>query len=359
MKRVVLVSGLCMAVAGCNAPSRDSQFVASTATIAPVQSFVLGQPESPVPAEAMLMTPPEAGAIVRVRERHFRNGTRQDIVLAGGSSGENVLEVSVRTSGGDNAPRGELQMGKPSQRGIAMEAQARFPNMRLQIVTRPMSNMFGPFGLAIGRGANGERCIFAWQWIDDMNNAARGGQAGVGAMFGGGGAPASLRLRMCRTNMTVDQMASFMEGLRPSQPAIERVVRLDRRMIGPSGVADTSVGGHSGGAIMPMDGSLESALGGASPAAAPRAVAAAPRPAPRVVRSEPAPPPARTARPRSATQPERIMEPYPQQPSGPRYLAPVEGAPQASAMPHAPTPAPRLNSSLPSRAFLGPTAGQN
>ena len=237
--KAIVVSGLCLAIAGCNAPSRDSQFVASAGAVAPIQSFALGQPEAAVPAEAMLLLPVEAGGVLRVRERHFRNGTRQEIVLAGGTSGENILEVSVRTAGGDNAPRGELQIGKPSQRGVASETAGRFPGMAMHVVTRPMSNMFGPFGLAIGRRANGERCVFAWQWIEDIRAAASGSRSPLGSMLSGGAAPASVRLRMCRNNVTLDEMASYMEGLRPaSVAAVDRIVRLDRRLIASGGVVE-------------------------------------------------------------------------------------------------------------------------
>ena len=372
----IIVSGLCLIVAGCNLPSRDSAFLGRADVTSSIQTIPIGQPDAAGPGGAILMLAPEAGGVLRVRERHFRNGTRQDVVMAGGTSGENVLEVSVRTSGGDNAPRGELQIGRPSQRGIAIETAARFPGMRLHVVTRPMSNSYGPFGLAVGRRADGERCVFAWQWIDDINSAS--GRSGGFASLMGGGAPASVRLRMCRSNMTLDEMAGFMEALAPaSRSEVDRIVRLDRRMIGSGGVLEgqEAVAGAGAGLITPMGGTLESALPplpavtkvGATPkpAAASKPKAAAQKSAARKAARKPdrrkgakAPP----ARPRV----ERAVlpvEPTPAQqyfsgvPAGPRYLAPVSGPSPivtGSASPGG-FVARTLDPTLPSHAYLGPS----
>lgn len=361
--KLLVMSGLGLALAGCNAPARDAAFVARADSVVPVQTFALGQPDAPVPSEAMLLLPPEAGGVLRVRERHFRNGTRQEIILAGGTSGENVLDVSLRTSGGDNAPRGDLQIGKPSQRGVAAEAQARFPGVKMHAVTRPMSNAFGPFGLAIGRRANGERCVFAWQWIDDLRSSANGSRSPLASMLSGGAAPASVRVRMCRTNMTLDEMASFMEELRPVPAAVHHLLRMDRRFPASGGVVPLAygVGNATVGAALttPLGGSLEAALPG-PPAPVQRSD---------VLQTSPkltaAPPPRRvTQRPgRPAATPRRAPvrhEPDSDAPPGPRYLAPVEGAaliqPGSVALP-ASYKASRLDSSLPSRAYLGPAGG--
>ena len=355
MMKTLVVSALCLALGGCNTPSRDAAFVAQSNSVIPVQSYALGQPDAPVPSEAMLLLPPEAGSVTRVRERHFRNGTRQEIILSGGGSGENVLDVSLRTSGGDIAPRGDLQIGKPSQRGVATEAQGRLPGVSMHVVTRPLNNMFGPFGLAIGRRGN-ERCILAWQWIDDLRASAGGSRSPLASALSGGGMPASVRVRMCRANATLDDMAAFMEGLRPVPAAINNVISMDRRLVSSTGFADVAPMTR-GGLSSPIGGSLEASLPGGSSASrvasAPTARRAAPvtrtvaAPArPRVVRTEPQPAPVRYQLEQGA------------QPAGPRYLAPVEGAaggaPAAAGQPPVRS-ARQLDPSLPSRAYLGPS----
>ncbi|MFN3892952.1 MAG: cellulose biosynthesis protein BcsN [Beijerinckiaceae bacterium] len=365
----LMVSALCLAVAGCNTATRESGFIAQAEGAGPIRTYALGQPDVPAPSEAMLLPPPEAGRVLRVRERHYRNGTRQEIIIAGGAGGENILEVSLRTSGGDNAPRGDLQIGKPSQRGVATEAQARFPGMKMHVVMRPMSNMFGPFGLAIGRRGE-ERCVFAWQWVDDLRSSANGSRSAFASMLSGGAAPASVRLRMCSTTMTLDQMASFMEGLRAMPAAVEQVVRMDRRMAVSAGVADAAPPAYGGavaaGAVTtPISGSLEAALPG--PAPAPRPAAAPPPHRVAAAPGQPAPPPrpraARAAPVRPAPAGPAVRYQFQEGPppaSGPRYLAPVEGAaapaPGAVAS-NVPYGTSLLDSSLPTRAYLGP-AGQ-
>lgn len=342
------------ALAGCQQTGVDRGFVGRVDTTASIMSPLAAN----AAAEPVLFLPVEAGGVLRVREQHFRNGTRQEIVLAGASSGENVLEVSVRTSGGDEAPHGMLQMGKPSQRGIAIETAARFRGVPMMVVTKPMSNAFGPFGLAVGRRENGERCVFAWQWIDDI----RGEAGGFGALMSGA-APASVRLRMCRNNMTLDEIAALMEGLRRGDRAgIERLVRMDRRGVDERGSIIAGAGAPQG-VVAPMAATLESALPKPAPVVVPQAVTRAPPP--------PRPRPSVAARPRevaharparTSAQPAASAAASAAQapgwgvaapvPAGPRYMAPVGADVTSSARPAPPRAG--LSGGLPARAYLGP-----
>lgn len=241
-------------------------------------------------ADALTMLPPEAGSVVRVRERHFANGTRQDIVLRGDQYGENVIEVSVRTQDAvQGTGPGLLQIGPPSERGVRGEIIGRFPNMSMHIVTRPLSNALGPFGVAVGRRGDGARCAFAWQWISDAREVwpVRGGGFGrVGALFAAD-APASVRIRLCRTDATVDQLVSMIEGLATGTgESLQRIVQMDRRSFAaePGGYAPLAPEGRPVADLMPVGRTLESALGpppSAPVAAAPRPSRVAAKPAPR------------------------------------------------------------------------------
>lgn len=363
MKHVALIA-MGVTLAGCQPSGFDRGFVGradlTTGSVAPLTPL---SPE--VAVDPALALPVEAGGVVRVRERHYPNGTRQEIVLAGASSGENVLEVSIRTSGGDEAGPGFLQIGKPSQRGVAIETAARFPGLKMLVVTRPMSNAFGPFGLAVGRRETGERCVFAWQWIDDL----RGETGAFGGLLSSGTAAASVRLRICRNNMTLDEIAATMEGLRRGAPAaIERIVRMDRRGLDAPRMAMSAPMGMSApmevaAPVAPMVGMLESAVPVSAAPPAPRI--AAPPPPPRRVAARPRPT-REAARPRppvrAVTRPQEAAEPAwisAQQPlAGPRYLAPV-GAVATGSMPTGATGPVRsgLAPGLPSRAYLGPGSG--
>lgn len=325
--------------------------------------------ENPI-ADALALLPVEAGGVIRLRERTFVNGVRQQVVLEGGSNGENVLEISLRTSGGDQAPRGGLQIGRPSERGVRTEIVARFPDMKMHIVTRRMGNVFGDFGLAIGRHASGARCVFAWQWVDDLRTAWPGtsGLDKMGALLSMNATPASIRVRLCRQDATVDQLAAMVEALQAGRSgALKRLLRPDRR---PVGEVLASAGGGTGD-LIPVTGSLESAMASVLGPQQRVSVAVAPppqpRPRPAAVAFTPPAPPRRVARalprpkpkpaPRRAAPaaaPERAWAP-----AGPRYLAPVEAPVAVGSMPVGSIGAQRtgvLNAALPPQAYLGPSA---
>ncbi len=92
--------------------------------------------------------------------------------------------------------------GKPTEAGIRAELAGAFPGVAMQVVTRPSANAYGPYGLAIGRNG-ATRCLYAWQWI-----------AEAPVLAGGAPAPLSLRLRLCREDMTFEAMAAAVTQLR-------------------------------------------------------------------------------------------------------------------------------------------------
>lgn len=351
--RAIAPLAISLLLAGC----ADNAFMARHGgAISPqVQTAPLVALDAREQVEPLIYVPSEAGGVLRIRERHFPNGTRQEIVLAGGTMGENVVEISVRTSGGGDAPRGWLQIGKPSERGIITEAANRLPGMKMHVVTRPLNNAFGPIGLAVGRRADGQRCLFAWQWIEDMGLGA----AGRGLAMLAPATPGSLRVRLCRNNMTLDEMAGLMEALRPGEPSARaRIARLDRRTISAGPI--TAAGAPEPLVAAPR--SLEAAIP-AAPApgvARPQPAAAGAAPAPRVRVARAAPPrPARRAAPPGSPEshgwpPPGQMETLPHT-QGPRFLAPVGDVATMSTPTGAAAP-PRLNPALPSRAYLGPGA---
>ncbi|MDF2116467.1 cellulose biosynthesis protein BcsN [Roseiarcaceae bacterium H3SJ34-1] len=321
-------------------------------------------------AQALMLLPIEAGAVTRIRERHYANGSRQEIVMGWDaySKAEDILEVSIETDTAQPGGRDQLQMSKPSERGIRTEILARFPNTPMNIVTRPMQNAFGTFGLAIGKQANGARCIFAWQWIDDMRSVGqnRSGFAKMGSLISGRGTPASIRVRLCHNNTTVDQLAGYVEALQMGEPdALMRILAMDRKSLEPvtSPVSALSAGRVTAVAVPVNQGTLESALNGGS---APRQ-AAAPRAKSKPARRAAARPPKDDDEAQTTTRPmtNPMAAPAPvepqaapmitqQQPTGPRYLAPVPQQQGGVAGGPVPQPQQRLNTSLPPQAYRGP-----
>lgn len=187
---------------------------------------------------------------------------------------------------------------KPTRDGIRDELAAALPGVTMEVVTRPARNAYGPYGLAIGRDGKSRRCLYAWQWIE----------APPALGVAGADRPLSLRLSLCRSDLTFDAMAAAFDRLR----------------LVPAGQGET--------------------------------VAATPRP--RRVRTQPV-----AAAPASVIAPATAPLPAPApDPSGRRYLgADVEPAPRsalaaAAATVHgaAPEPSARPALDLPPEALRGP-----
>ncbi|MFV0280406.1 MAG: cellulose biosynthesis protein BcsN [Rhodoblastus sp.] len=371
--QIVFVSLLAPALAvlaGCasdNAPS--SAYVSRVDAGSPVTTPVSGADSS-----MMLAHMPQPGGLVtKVREKSYPNGLVQYAVLGGEVSGlgENRLEISVQTSPAGGMA-GMLNIGPPSEGGMKREILARYPKVPMRIVTQPRQNALGVFGLAIGRARNGARCVFAWQWVDDIRRGAAqdSGFSIMGKRFGGSnsgaGAPASIRVHMCRTDATVDDIAATVEGMTLASPAVIA------QALNPARLAEatTPVRGadSTGGATVMADaapaGSLESALGPQNRTQ----VASSDKPqrkrATRTARRK-APEPQEAEEGVVVARRQTSAEPQPQQAygGGPRYLAPVAGMPAGAPATYG-TPSPvalaspstsGLDPSLPAAAYRGPS----
>lgn len=240
MMRSLFVVPLAVMVSAC---SVSDEARVRTAGQTPLEA-ALSQPaawaQAPGPASAVVTLPAGAGDVAHVRERSYANGFGQEITLRGGSAakGANRVEITVADptrSGRDLAP-----MAKPSEAGIKAEIAARFPGLAMQVVTRPRRNAYGPYGLAVGRQAGGARCIYAWQWIEDARAASAEGTRPQGmSSLAGQAAPASVRVRMCRSDATLDQMAAHIDQM---------TVDLTRRSAAPEaleGVAKVPMGSRA------------------------------------------------------------------------------------------------------------------
>jgi hypothetical protein len=149
----------------------------------------------------LVVLPAWIGRPVALRERDGAGGFEQAITLSppGARGGrDDLVLVSAPKEGALDAILG----GKPTEAGIRAELAGAFPGMAMQVVARPSANAYGPYGLAIGRNG-ATRCVYAWQWIPDAP-----------VLAGGASAPLSLRLRLCRDDVTVEAMAAAVTQLR-------------------------------------------------------------------------------------------------------------------------------------------------
>jgi hypothetical protein len=345
MKRLLTL--LALPVAACSSsssePSRysavDTTPVATIAAVTPVQAG----------AQGLLQLSPEAGPILQVRERDTSNGFHQDLVLAYAKEGhpENRIEVDVITKPNQKGA------GKPSEAGIRSEILSRYPNVPMKIVLKPKENGLGTFGLAIGVRGDGARCVFAWQWVDELRDS-RGNRSGFAKMMARS-TPASIRVAMCRRDMTLDALASAVESL-----SVASDVNLDKVIAANSMTRVTPAGAETrgNGMVADLQPSLESLVGAKQPVVAegdkPKKLRRAKRPVSNDV----------AAQPNAPTQTPLVQPTLGALEGGPRYMAPVAGAVSAYPRVGAPyTAAPAttastsLDQSLPPQAYRGPSTG--
>jgi len=217
----------------------------------------------------------------------------------------------------------------------------------------------------------------AWQWFDELREGAQGASnfTKLGAYLSNKSLATSVRIRLCRSDMTVDQIADLIEGLQAgSIPAIERIARMDRRQIDSGGGEIVSTDNvRRRPLLQPVSPSLEAALPSASRSVPTPPKRTASKPAPARQAQAPAPVQQRRARvervqqaPAPAAYPQAVAPIVPPQPTygaspapaGGRYLAPVvpPAAPQASGSPRIVYPASNTSPAGPAGAVLPPQA---
>ena len=212
-----------------------------------------------VPAASAAATLPQtAGRIVQVSERRYKDGLAQEIVLAGerNQRGENRIDISFQLQPESEQLRDNaIKLHRPDEIRIARELEERFPDVAMATVPVLLQNGYGPYGLAAGLRGN-ERCIYAWQWIDDAGNVTgRPGNA-VSAIFTGP-TPVSVRIRLCRSGVSADQLASLVNEL-----VIGGVRRAPGAPVSPGGDALSAAGGGAAfdGYRLPRSGAVAAPL---------------------------------------------------------------------------------------------------
>ncbi|MGU3463682.1 cellulose biosynthesis protein BcsN [Methylobacterium sp. C33D] len=188
----------------------EARSVAASPRYASLDAIADGRPPASAdpgrPATPMVVLPDWAGRPVRLRERDGADAFEQTVSLSPaprGAGGENGVLLRLPRGGasGDAGTAG----GRPTEAGIRAELAAAFPGTAMRVVTRPAANAYGPYGLAVGRTAGGARCLYAWQWIaaaPDLDPAS--GRPG----------PASVRVRLCRDEITLEAMAASINQIK-------------------------------------------------------------------------------------------------------------------------------------------------
>ena len=170
----------------------------------------------------------------------------------------------------------------------------------------------------------------------------------------------SIRIRLCRVGMTVDQLAGMIEALKvPARQPVERLASMKRRSFGDPQISQDGI--RRAPLLKPVGGSLESSLNKRSGAS--KRVTAG-KSQVRTAARKSSRPRRRAVRSRSAYRYNRIqhysasgapLAPARVAPQRGRFLAPVKGvapAPSSAAVDYKPT----RGVSLPPEAYRGPQA---
>lgn len=174
---------------GCTAVN-DPFLTASTAKPKPGEASTREIPS----AVALASIPALAAKVASTRETRKDDGLVQNAVYQNVSdiAGENALTLETGKPGDMRFRRG------PTVAQLASELRAAFPDVAMQTLPANRTNVYGPYGLAMGRASSGSRCVYAWQLILASAQDPK---------------PHILRLRYCDPQISEASLLSLMDGL--------------------------------------------------------------------------------------------------------------------------------------------------
>jgi hypothetical protein len=204
MKRALAMLPV-LACAGCLGADQPMTANLDALALAPPASHSAPSGGKRSVAGPIVELPPEAASVAGVSRSWQASGFSQRIRLSTDArKPESRIDVAIQTR---NTPESLNPAANPSDTAIRAELLREFPGVPMQIAPPgDYRNAYGDFGLAIGRSGDALRCIYVWQYVEDARSSFTGGEPI--AAKGAEPAPASLRMKLCRTDMTVDELAS-------------------------------------------------------------------------------------------------------------------------------------------------------
>jgi len=109
---------------------------------------------------------PGGPTMLSVIQTDYANATRQTIALAtrGNTPGENQLRVDVFGVKNDNVAFDTSLPDLPLKEAeLTVEAQDALPDVPLRVSNNFLQNRYGPFGYIVGKTAQRDTCVYAWQ----------------------------------------------------------------------------------------------------------------------------------------------------------------------------------------------------
>lgn len=219
MKMIFLFVIASTALGGCSAiRPLTQQGTASLEAwaIAPVARVV-------APSAIIPLLPQQAGAITAIRYAERPLGQSREIDLATEPNASPYRNrVVIASTRGEPGQPAFAWPGRPSLSGINSELAAAFPGLAMVITNVPGRNQHGVYGRAVGRRGDGLRCLYAWQWVDEIGRGS------------GDVVNASIRVSLCSSTTTLDVLATYVDrmvlGPAPDLPSI-RTARAPERIV--------------------------------------------------------------------------------------------------------------------------------
>jgi hypothetical protein len=218
MKRV-FAPLLAIGVAGCASGGMTARYDGPELKGAPSVSHQVDD------RDLLVKIPEWAGPVKSARQISGALGVKQEIVIPGGTLGDNVIEVAIAMGVPGNGS--ELTISHaPSAEDIDEELRTKFPGVSMRAVPKSELGSETRYDLAVGRAADGTRCVYAWYWTENYRIASDpSGIATVETMLSQKKEPASLRIRLCSKYVKLDDYASLVRQIHfVSAAETERIV---------------------------------------------------------------------------------------------------------------------------------------
>ena len=158
------------------------------------------------PNQALIYAPLGGPAMLGIVETVYPNARRQEISLAtdARTAGQNKITVVLFEGKGGDGSDAAIKDIPFTQVNLTEEALAAFPTSGMGVSPYYVQNDYGPFGYAVGKPANGDTCIYAWQRISPTLKPS--GALDRGAV--------TVRLQLCDRTRSEQSLLDVMYQLR-------------------------------------------------------------------------------------------------------------------------------------------------
>ena len=199
-----------------------------------------------------------AGQPIAVRETRFANGVEQFVILQSEATADGENRVEIRAVGGTSDVRvieQHTEVRSTDLVSIQKELRDFVWGTQMKIVQTVESNAYGTFGYALGQRSSGYNCMYGWQTVKGERK-----QKNLFGIFAGSSTKLSVRVRLCRSDLTQRQLVDVMRTMRVTMAADALDVqpklqwRNESYGVSSTGGPDGTVPGYITEGLAPLDG---------------------------------------------------------------------------------------------------------